>query len=354
MDINIIQKDILKTIEKSVQSGQIANSYIFHGKPGSGKEAVVFEFVKKITLTEKEDFLKNGNIFFLAPGKKEFYQKLFKSKSIDTDESHQWNSFLRNKIYNSFDSQSLDESKNIPIEAIRNLKENIYFKSTKRKIVIIFNAEYLSSGGAESANMLLKIIEEPPANTTFILISNSLNKVKDTIQSRCQKICVPIIDDYVFTDLAQINKNFSTNFLKFITDKNLHELKKFDLYDEEHVLDIIKNFFNAIRYKNAESISNFSNEIIKIYANSKSDFQHNFLIIKKFIKYMIIIKSNTSIDIKFFEFHELAEIISKKYGELDHVMLINEIDSFISSFDRNANSSISVMNMIINSNKALN
>ena len=69
---------------------------------------------------------------------------------------------------------------------------------------------------------------------------------------------------------------------------------------------------------------------------------------------MIIIKSNTSIDIKFFEFHELAEIISKKYGELDHVMLINEIDSFISSFDRNANSSISVMNMIINSNKALN
>ncbi len=52
--------------------------------------------------------------------------------------------------------------------------------------------------------------------------------------------------------------------------------------------------------------------------------------------------------------HSPNEIITKKYGELDHVKLINEIDSFISSFDRNANPSISVMNMIINSNKALN
>ena len=80
MDINIIQTKVLKKIEKSLQSGNIANAYIFHGKPGSGKEAIVFEFVKKITSLEKEEFLRNGNIFFLSPGKKEFFQKLFKSK----------------------------------------------------------------------------------------------------------------------------------------------------------------------------------------------------------------------------------------------------------------------------------
>ena len=354
MDINIIQTKVLKKIEKSLQSGNIANAYIFHGKPGSGKEAIVFEFVKKITSLEKEEFLRNGNIFFLSPGKKEFFQKLFKSKSLDSNEYHTWSNFLRGKIYNNFEIQSLDESKNIPVEAIKNLKDNLYFKSSKRKVVIIFNAEYLSFGSAESANMLLKVIEEPPANTTFILIADSLNKVKDTIQSRCQKISIPIIDDDVFLDIAKTNKNFSSNFLNFITGKNLHDLKKFDLYNEDHVLNVIKDFFNAIRYKNADSISNFSDGIIKIYSTSKSDFFLNFLIIKNFIKYLIILESDTSYDVDFLEFDDLAKIINKKYVNLDHMKLINEIDNFISSFDRNASPNISVMNMIINSNKALN
>ena len=281
-------------------------------------------------------------------------QNLLKSKSLDSNEYHTWSNFLRGKIYNNFEIQSLDESKNIPVEAIKNLKDNLYFKSSKRKVVIIFNAEYLSFGSAESANMLLKVIEEPPANTTFILIADSLNKVKDTIQSRCQKISIPIIDDDEFLDIAKTNKNFSSNFLNFITGKNLHDLKKFDLYNEDHVLNVIKDFFNAIRYKNADSISNFSDGIIKIYSTSKSDFFLNFLIIKNFIKYLIILRSDTSIDIDFLEFDDLAKIINKKYVNLDHMKLINEIDNFISSFDRNASPNISVMNMIINSNKALN
>ena len=70
-------------------------------------------------------------------------------------------------------------------------KEKIYFKTDSRKIVLIFNSEALSHGSGESANMLLKVLEEPPGNTTFILVTDYIDKVMPTIKSRCQSVYVP-------------------------------------------------------------------------------------------------------------------------------------------------------------------
>ena len=59
-------------------------------------------------------------------------------------------------------------------------------------------------------------------------------------------------------------------------------------------------------------------------------------------------------DIEFEEFEELALIINKKYKNMDHIKLIENIEKLISVLDGNANPRLSLMNMIINSNKALN
>ena len=59
-------------------------------------------------------------------------------------------------------------------------------------------------------------------------------------------------------------------------------------------------------------------------------------------------------DIEFEELEELALIINKKYKNLDHIKLIENIEKFTSSLNGNANLRLSLMNMIINSNKELN
>ncbi|HLP19236.1 MAG TPA: hypothetical protein VK174_03010, partial [Chitinophagales bacterium] len=59
------------------------------------------------------------------------------------------------------------------------------------KIQLIWLAEYLKEAG----NTLLKIIEEPPANTIFILVVENIEMILNTIISRTQLVKIPAIDD---------------------------------------------------------------------------------------------------------------------------------------------------------------
>ncbi|TRZ95457.1 DNA polymerase III subunit delta' [bacterium] len=75
----------------------------------------------------------------------------------------------------------------IKIEQIRRLQKDISLRpyEGKRKVFIIDNAEDLTP---EAANALLKILEEPPANSLIILISAKPNLLFKTIISRCKII----------------------------------------------------------------------------------------------------------------------------------------------------------------------
>ena len=58
--------------------------------------------------------------------------------------------------------------------------------------------------------------------------------------------------------------------------------------------------------------------------------------------------------IGFNEFEELALIVGSKYTNMNYVELVKNIEDFHQTLDANANPQLSLMNMIINSNKALN
>ena len=62
----------------------------------------------------------------------------------------------------------------------------------ERKVAVIYEADRLgSSSKAASANIILKTLEEPPLNTTIILISTRPYALLDTIRSRCFNFRVP-------------------------------------------------------------------------------------------------------------------------------------------------------------------
>lgn len=79
------------------------------------------------------------------------------------------------------------DSKAIKIEQVRQLQKEISLRpyEGKKKVFIIDNAEDLTQ---EAANALLKILEEPPANSLIILISAKPNLLFKTIISRCKII----------------------------------------------------------------------------------------------------------------------------------------------------------------------
>lgn len=80
-----------------------------------------------------------------------------------------------------------DDTESISIEAVRDLKKTLRLSTTgtEARVIIIENVAKLSES---AANSLLKLIEEPPRQTFFILVGQSTDQVPQTITSRCHVV----------------------------------------------------------------------------------------------------------------------------------------------------------------------
>lgn len=88
---------------------------------------------------------------------------------------------------NSLDIIEIDAASNRGIDDIRGLKENAYLSPVKlkKKVFIIDEVHMLTK---EAFNALLKLIEEPPKNTLFILCTTDVQKIPETVLSRLIRI----------------------------------------------------------------------------------------------------------------------------------------------------------------------
>ena len=293
MDIDSLQPKISQRIQTIVEKNKIANAYLLHGSEGSGKEAVALKFSSLLTDCSIDEFLDNPNIFFIIPASTDFYSNFFKSKKIDEKEYQEWNQLWREKLLFPLKKIRFN-SNNIPLVALKNLKENIIFESDKRKIVIIFDAHCLSHGSSESANALLKLLEEPPSKTSFILVTDYMNSIPATIQSRCQIISIPKIGDKDLKKYIKRTGDLDFELLSFLSGNNLQLVDLFIQYPKSSLIDIIHNYINAIEYSNSQSISEFYEKILANINTNKENLYLDFHIIKKWLEYTNQIKSSIS------------------------------------------------------------
>ena len=138
---------------------------LLNGKKGLGKFTLINHFLNYLfTKNEKE---KKYNIT---------------KKEINTNSK--FYSSLLNQTSQEILFLKAEENKNIKIEDVRNLKQIISNTSLidQPRFIIIDEVEYLNGN---SANALLKILEEPSLNNFFILINNQQSDLLKTISSRC-------------------------------------------------------------------------------------------------------------------------------------------------------------------------
>ncbi|MFZ1075195.1 MAG: DNA polymerase III subunit gamma/tau [Minisyncoccia bacterium] len=130
------QEQVTKPLEEEVKSKKIGHAYLFSGSRGLGKTSVARIFANAIGCTE-------------------------------------------NDLY------EIDAASNNTVEDIRALTEGVYtlpFQSPY-KVYILDEVHMLSKS---AWNAFLKTLEEPPAHAVFILATTELEKVPETVQSRCQ------------------------------------------------------------------------------------------------------------------------------------------------------------------------
>jgi DNA polymerase-3 subunit delta' len=174
------------------------NAILLHGQSGIGKFAFSIELAKALLCEassahkpcnqcEACHWFDTGNhpdFIYLVP---ETHRKLLPHADYEGDESPK-----RGKAARDDDSEAGEkkEKKNISIEETRHAIENLSIGSHRggNRVILIYPLEMLRS---DSANTLLKSLEEPPVNTIFILLADRVDRVLPTIRSRCRLLTAP-------------------------------------------------------------------------------------------------------------------------------------------------------------------
>jgi len=130
------------------------------------------------------------------------------SPPLSTDYISEWREFIQQLPYgNVFDWLQFIEAENkqgnITANECNDIIRKLNLKSFESgyKILVMWMPEYLGKEG----NKLLKLIEEPPPDTLFILVAESESAILSTILSRCQLVKVPALGSVAIEE-ALLNK----------------------------------------------------------------------------------------------------------------------------------------------------
>ena len=224
------QKETKEQLVQMVQHNRLSHALLFLGKEGSGALSLAIAFAqyivcekvngKKATLSTpsllgeaspvceelsvikdscgvcsaciKANQLVHPDIHYSYP----VITKKSGEKPISTDFISEWREFFSINPYgNVYDwlqfIHAENKQGNITAEECNDINRKISLKSfeSEYKILIIWMPEYLTKNG----NKLLKLIEEPPPNTLFILVAENEGLVLPTILSRTQLVKIPLL-----------------------------------------------------------------------------------------------------------------------------------------------------------------
>ena len=196
--------DVKQHLIHSVRQGLVPHARIFYGPEGVGKLPLAIAYARylncahrgeqdacgKCPSCHKFDKLAHPDLHFVFP--------VVKSKVSD-EYLPQWREFLsQNRYFNlnqwldfirAENAQGIIYSKESD-EIIRKLNLKVY--EAPYKVMIVWLPEKMHDA---CANKLLKMIEEPPEHTVFLLVSEDRENVLQTIWSRCQPLHIRAIED---------------------------------------------------------------------------------------------------------------------------------------------------------------
>lgn len=189
------QKHITDILKNQIETKNISHAYIFSGSRGTGKTSCAKIFARAINCLNLQD----GN---------------------PCNECENCMSSLEES---TLDIVEMDAASNRRIDDIRELRDKVIYPPTKLKykVYIIDEAHMITN---EGFNALLKIMEEPPKHLVFILATTEIDKIPQTILSRCQRyefkmINAKDISDNIKYILNDLNRKMDDDAIELIANK---------------------------------------------------------------------------------------------------------------------------------------
>ncbi len=260
---DIIGQEATKArLRQAVREGRIPHAQLFTGVSGIGKLQLALAYAQYLNCPHRTDEdscgtcptclqysrLQHPDLHFVFP--------IVKTDAGDTCDAYlePWREIILNKAYFDLDDwhEALGvETKQSMIyekesgEILRKLSLKSY--GDGYKVMIIWQPEKMN---ADCANKLLKILEEPPQRTVFLLVSEHPELLLSTIQSRVQTIRVPRLETETIAHALEqrgLEAGHAADIARIANGSYLAALKKSDESEEnrQELRDFIALFRDA-------------------------------------------------------------------------------------------------------------
>ena len=208
--------DLKKRLIQSVNENRVAHAQLFVATEGSGKMALAIAYAQYINCQNRTESDSCGvcpsckKYMSLSHPDLHFIFPTATNKSVKKDPESdlflaEWREYFSDcqgyvNLSEWFDKLDIENKQGIiNVRDASTVIRKLSFKSyeSEYKVVILWMPEKLN---VFSANKLLKLIEEPPEKTLFLLVAENQEEVLSTIRSRCVLVKVPRLDTAVIKD----------------------------------------------------------------------------------------------------------------------------------------------------------
>lgn len=194
---------------KSFQQGRVSHSQLFFGPEGNGSLPLALAYAQLLLCQNPGENdscgtcrncrqvrrLSHPDLHFSYPVARRKKDEKKKKPFLSTDLRKEWEEIMAEEVH--FDlyrwlqkTQVENKQALISVHECEQIIHNMQLKtySGGAKVMIMWMPERMN---ASAANKMLKILEEPPAHSVFLLVTANADLLLTTITSRCQKVFVP-------------------------------------------------------------------------------------------------------------------------------------------------------------------
>jgi len=218
------QEHLKSHLTQSVDNGRISHAQLFVGPEGSGTLPMAIAYAQYILCSNTSGENTNGNaacnlkfnnlshpdLHFAFPVANNDKVKKHPVSSLFMEE---WRQLIKEQPYgNLFDWFKIlgidNKQGQIGVDEAHDIVKSLTLKSYEGgyKVMLIWMAEKMNTS---AANKLLKLIEEPPSKTIFLLVAEDEGQIINTIKSRCQVLHFPPLAENVIKNA--LIKNYEIN-----------------------------------------------------------------------------------------------------------------------------------------------
>ena len=368
------QKETKEQLVQMVQHNRLSHALLFLGKEGSGALQLALAFAQYIvckpqpkevdlfaaahSTNEKQETVQQetrNNSCGVCPACKKAnelihpdihfsYPVITKKpgeKPISTDFIKEWREFIATNPYgNVYDWLQFigaeNKQGNITVHECNDIIRKLNLKSfeSEYKILIMWMPEFLGKEG----NKLLKLIEEPPPNTLFILVAENEDQILPTILSRTQLVKIPMLTNTEIEVALELNagvKIEKAQQIAAVAEGNYREALQLLQHADDDWEVMLREWLNAIIRTGPVAQVKWIDETARLGREKQKQFLKYFIhLLEEAVRLRVIDSANNEQPATANDF---ASRLNKLCDLGQQEAIINELDRASYYIERNAN-----------------